>query len=650
MLGPVPDAGLMIDQVDTIGRRLDALDARRFVARAAELARLEALLVDEPARNVALVHGPGGIGKSALLREVVRRAHARGWATLVIEGRDLPGGTDSIDAEVRSLGSVAHALVLFDSWEHGAPLTPYLRSHVLPHFPTGWVAIVAGRDTPDAGWSRDGWEQVSLELALTPFGDADAAECLRRHGVDDATAITRLTSWAAGSPLALVLGARVGEVWAPESDVPDEVIGPLVRRFVDADVDERELAILAAAALARVSTPDLLEAAVSGDGDAAYEWLATRSFVEPLGAGVTLHALFASALREYVRRNHAALAAELRRRIADHAYGESVHNGDALSYDLAALSEDPVLQWGFGWDRTGRHRLDGVQPGDIERLQPALTTDCADPWWHLVCRYAAQAPKYVIIVRDPTDARVGIGVAASRRVDPPFPDDPVLVPWLAHARARAGRHDAVIWTVSSVIDGADDAVRALIGFGGILRAGVANPRFAYLPIDPDHDEAKAFSASLGAEPIPELKVTIGSRTMECHVVDFGSGGLLGAQRATVYRELGLVPPTEPVVDGEAVRALLRDYSRADRLAASLLASGDSVAERAQSVRAQICAAIDRAFGHGHHDERLRAVLDAGYLTRSDSHQAVAASLHMSRAVYFRLAREAVDRLAAELRP
>jgi hypothetical protein len=148
--------------------------------------------------------------------------------------------------------------------------------------------------------------------------------------------------------------------------------------------------------------------------------------------------------------------------------------------------------------------------------------------------------------------------------------------------------------------------------------------------------------------IPELFVTVGSRTMECHVVDFGPGGLLGAQRATVYAELGLDPPDATCVDGDSVRALLRDFSRADRLAASPLATGVTVAEPAESVRAQVRAAIERAFGSGRHDERLRAVLYAGYLEREGSHESVAASLHMSRAVYFRHAREAVDRLAAEL--
>ena len=82
--------GAVAGEDGTIGERLATADAARFVGRRAELERLERLLVEVPERNIVLLHGSGGIGKSTLLRELVRRADRAGWPSRIIEARDLP--------------------------------------------------------------------------------------------------------------------------------------------------------------------------------------------------------------------------------------------------------------------------------------------------------------------------------------------------------------------------------------------------------------------------------------------------------------------------------------------------------------------------------------------------------------------------------
>ena len=45
----------------------------------------------------------------------------------------------------------------------------------------------------------------------------------------------------------------------------------------------------------------------------------------------------------------------------------------------------------------------------------------------------------------------------------------------------------------------------------VLRSGLANPRRAYLPIDPGHPGAPVFSQALGGRHIEELDVHVGRR-------------------------------------------------------------------------------------------------------------------------------------------
>ena len=74
----------------TLRRQVEGRDQESFVGRAKELAVFDRVLDGRsPTRLVHLV-GIGGIGKSALLREVVRRARRRGFDTVWLDGRDLP--------------------------------------------------------------------------------------------------------------------------------------------------------------------------------------------------------------------------------------------------------------------------------------------------------------------------------------------------------------------------------------------------------------------------------------------------------------------------------------------------------------------------------------------------------------------------------
>jgi hypothetical protein len=188
-------------------------------------------------------------------------------------------------------------------------------------------------------------------------------------------------------------------------------------------------------------------------------------------------------------------------------------------------------------------------------------------------------------------------------------------------------------------------VTSLLGAGGLMSSGVANPRYLYLPIAPEVPAAGEFSARLGAEHVEELDVQAYGMHLQCHVVDFGAGGLLGNQRDWIYRETGAAPPSDiPVVDGGQLLRFLRDPSG---LASGPSWLGASPSERLSRLRTLVERALC-VFGPGHDDQIARSIIEAAYLGDNAPHEALARRLHLSRSAYFRRLNAASMRIGDEL--
>jgi hypothetical protein len=637
----------------TLGTRLSSLDAARFVGRSAELERLERLLRDEPPANVVLLHGPAGVGKSALMREFARRAAAGGWTPLAIEARDLAPLAEELDAVLAPALATERPLVLLDSWERLGALDSYLRAELLPRLPSGALVVVASRRAPGRGWFGGGWEHVVLDLPLGPLDDTEADALLSLRGVDDAAARASTIDWAGGSALALVLAADAGGVpeGTPSGDGPAVVVDRLLQGLLGAEADGVHRNALSVAALAHVTTPGLLAAVLEGiDAQAAFTWLRAHPSAEPLRDGVTLHDLVGRVVRADLRRRAPELERDLRRRIVDALYASSGRGGLLqLTLDLQHLVQDPAIRWGFAWDPSGRFRIDTPRHGDLDAIAERGGR-AAQAWLDSAKPYFLRTPERVTVVRDHDDVIAGYGVGVTPANAPAFAEsDLVLGPRVRHARAHVPGGAAVVWRQAvDFTHGRSSPVTGLIGMAGVISSGLENPAAAYLPIVRGDEAAEAFSAACGARPIDELAVEHGGVRVECHVLDYGPGGLLAFQRGAVYRELGLVAPAAaPRL--EDVRDGLRQYRSPALLAAGPLAPREgTAAERAAAVRARIDDAVRDAFGASAADQQLRRVLVRGYLDPAPTHEAAAAELNLSRTAYFRRLRLAVKRVAAQL--
>lgn len=638
----------------TVGTRIAERDAAAFVGRQKELAALERHLADDARATVVYLHGPGGIGKSALLRALARRAVAAGYTLRWVEGRDVPPSPDGLEDALAGIHEAERPLIVIDSFERIAGTAGYLRRALLPQLPASTRVLLASRRPPDDGWYQGGWERSLASVEVGALTEDDATALAGSSGLDRELAAD-VVRWSRGSPLALTLAAEIAErdpEWRPESGTDHaEFVELVIRRLAGAEIDGPHWPTLAVSAIARsVTVPMLAEVLPDRASAEEYGWLAERTFVEPVGEGLALHHLVRDALRADLRRRDPERERELRRRIADHLYGRARDGDVLLAIDLSELIESRAIRWGYSWKASAQYHLDDVRPGDVEVFEAALAAGGHAALWRGSRTFFERFPEHVAVVRDRQGAACGYAVTVTPASAPPEADeDEVLGPRLAHARTLG--EDETVVVFRDMVDLRRDPelhVIGMLGMAGMLRAARANPRYTYLIINPKLAGAREFAAALGARHVAELDVTVAPIELECHVVDHGRGGMLAHERAVIYRELGLRPPEgeQPHRDlTPAVREALRNLRRPDLLARSRLARGETAQERAAFVTVLLEEAADHAFGKGPDEELLRQVLTHGYLDPAPNHELAAERVALSRSAYFRRLRIASERVA-----
>jgi hypothetical protein len=131
--------------------RLAAARRRAFVGRRAEFALFSAMLAGDDAGTVLYVHGPGGVGKSCLLRQLGWQTESLGRPVVWVDGREPDPGA-------ACAGVTCHGVLLLDEvGALGGPRADVLEG-LLSGLPAGAVAVLAGREPPPLPWRTDpGW-------------------------------------------------------------------------------------------------------------------------------------------------------------------------------------------------------------------------------------------------------------------------------------------------------------------------------------------------------------------------------------------------------------------------------------------------------------------------------------------------------------
>ena len=323
-----------------------ARDAAVFVGRERELAVLAGLLGPRARHRIAFVSGPPGIGKSALLRELRRRADVAGRGEQLVTARAPGAGPDELLAEL----------------------------------PADAVLVVEQRERPDPAWWTTPSASSAVTLTLDPLPSSDSARLLATHAITDPDEVDELVRWADGLPLALAVAAaaRAGAGGpldaAGLARLEGEVLDHLTEGLLgDPGLLTADRLVLAVAALAPAVDATLLAAVLPelAPGSEAERWVRGLSFSEPHGLRVALHQRVRRLLSARLRDDDPELERMLRVRIIDHLADVSGRGRPDVVVEMREVLAPPVdrgvapsMLGGSAW------RVGPGRPGDADAAAP----------------------------------------------------------------------------------------------------------------------------------------------------------------------------------------------------------------------------------------------------------------------------------------
>ena len=372
-----------------LGERLTLARRRRFVGRSAELELFRAVLGrDVP--DVAVLHicGPGGMGKTTLLREFAAVAEAAGRPYLFLDGRHLepsPAGfLAAIHAALRlapdeaplaALAATPDLVLFLDTYELAAPLDAWLRDTFLPQLPERALIVVAGRQQPSSAWrAEDGWGALTRIISLRNLRPEESEAYLRGQGLA-AEECARILDVTYGQPLALSLAAdllaqnRTAGGFDLSRD-PD-VVHLLLERFV-ADVADPLFRQALEICAHTFTTDESLLAHCLGrtQSHAAFQWLRGLSFIEQGPHGLFPHDLAREVLEADLRWRDFARFRELHEQVRSQIIQRILeHGGQAQQAAIFALlflhRNNPFMRPFYAWQSFGQLYIEQATPADM---------------------------------------------------------------------------------------------------------------------------------------------------------------------------------------------------------------------------------------------------------------------------------------------
>lgn len=372
-----------------LANRLTQARRQRFVGRSAELELFRAALSrDVPDFAVLHLHGPGGMGKTTLLREFTQIAADAGRTHLLLDGRHLdasPAGFLTalqlalrLPPEANPLEAVANLpnlILLLDTYELLSPLDGWLRENFLPQLPERALVVIAGRQPPPAAWrADDGWGELTRIISLRNLRPDESAGYLRDQDVPE-DEVEHILGVTYGHPLALSLAADLfrqnKDARAFDLKQDPDIVRVLLERFV-ADVPNPTFRqALEICAHAFTTDEALLAHCLGADhAHAAFQWLRDLSFIEQGPFGLFPHDLVRELLEAELRWRNLPRFRELHFQVRNRIIAQ-IQQRSGLAQQAAVFAllflhrNNPFMRPFYEWQSLGQLYIDVAQPADI---------------------------------------------------------------------------------------------------------------------------------------------------------------------------------------------------------------------------------------------------------------------------------------------
>ncbi|HZD68280.1 MAG TPA: ATP-binding protein [Actinomycetes bacterium] len=679
----------------TLGDLLASRWRRRFVGRASEIELFQAALHSaDPLFSLLHVHGPAGIGKTSLLDVLAGLAAEAGASVVRLDGRDLSPSPAAVlgalrgslhvpDGEAAIMGppDTDRLVVLLDTYERLGPVDDWLRTRLLPRLPATALTVAAGRTPPSPAWRADpAWRELLRVVSLRNLSPEESRQYLRACEVDTARH-DQLVEITHGHPLGLSLLADVvtrGGEAAADPLTPD-LVGSLLRRFVEVVPSGLHRRALEVCALARATTEALLREALGlEDAHELFAWLRGLSFVESGPDGVLPHDLARDALEADLRWRDPEGYRRVFRGVSAHVHARlkssQGHEQQRALFDEKFLFRHlPGILSPVDWDTWGQRYPEPARSGDLKPILDLVmawegeeSAAIAERWWHL-------QPEGFFVVRGQDGVISGFLalVDLTRVCARDIAADPgARAAWDYARRHAPPRHSEAVTQSRFVIDrhayqGPSPTLNAtpILTIQRYLRTSNLAWDFLTLAEPERWDDYFALAdlpRAVGAD------FAVGGRRYGLFAHDFRQVPVDAWLQLVTERALAqdftpapatarpqLLVLSQPEFN-EAVRQALRDLRRADLLARNPLLRTRLVRDRAGNqepsaamLEALLRAAVETLRQHPRDDKLLRAV-ERTYLRPAATQERAAAALGLPFSTYRRHLTQGVDRVVSWL--